>query len=67
MGRKPTLNLPKHQTVQIHDKFLWESIRIISGLNQLNIYELVDIGMRYFMQSEDVMKSIELYKVQKGK
>jgi len=66
MGRQPTLYLPKNQTVQVHDKQLWESIRILAGYHGLNIYELVDIGMKYFLQSEDMKKFIEFYKIQKG-
>lgn len=64
MSRKQTIQLPKTQTVQIHDKLLWESVRIMAGINELNIYELVEVGMKYFMQSEDRKRFIELYKIQ---
>lgn len=65
MSRQQTVNLPKTQTVQIKDKLLWESIRIMAGIRDLTIYELVEIGMKYFMQSDDRAKLIEIYKIQR--
>ena len=65
MGRAQSIHLPKHQSVVISDKSLWESIRILSAYHELNIYEMVEIVARFFLQSPELDKLIAFYKIQK--
>jgi len=65
MPRKLSNSLPANQTIDFHNKTLWEFLRIMAGNNNISISQLVECAVEDFLISPERDKKITRMKLMK--